>query len=241
MQRGPRTRHRAGDHQPRDAGRKQSAQHDAADTEAAIELLHPERRDQEPHATHHPDRANRARRERQIARREQDHDGEIHELQKLPDREPPRERTQDRIVPDQLQALFGVFPHGRVFGKNSWRVTGLWLYAFQHPRRRKKRDGIEQDGKRCRQPMDKNSRQTGADELRTRIGKGNARVGFDKIFTTDTLRHEYLIRRPADDATNTNQKPHDIKHRHRQPAEPRRNRNGEQRQTAADIGHDNER
>ena len=58
--------------------------------------------------------------------------------------------------------------------------------------------------------MDKNSRQTGADELRTRIGKGNARVGFDKIFTTDTLRHEHLIRRPADDATNADQKAHHV-------------------------------
>ena len=62
--------------------------------------------------------------------------------------------------------------------------------------------------------LNKNASQTGADQLRARIGKRNARIRLHEILPPDTLGHEHLICSPADDAPQTHQESHNIKYRH---------------------------
>ncbi len=157
----------------------------------------------------------------------------------LPDADRPDQRAQRAVVPDDLQALADL-------GEDAARlrlrlIARRGRYTAQQQRRKEERDRVDQDRDRRGEPMDERAGDARTHELRRGIRNADLRVRLDQVAASDTLGHEDLVGRPADDRARAHEESHDVEERHREHAEPGAHRHREQRQAAPDVGRDDDR
>ena len=155
---------RGTDRQPSHAGAEETGEQRRAEAEAPVERLDRTGGAERAEAGEHPQQPDVPRRETELARGEQHHDGEIGVAEHLPHGDRPGERAQRRVVPDLGQALAN-------FGADALAaqlrcVARPGRDAAQDPGRDKKRESVEQDRERRGEPLDQRAGEPRPDELR---------------------------------------------------------------------------
>ena len=100
---------------------------------------------------------------------------------------------------------------------------------------------VEQDRERRRQQLDQAAGHAGADQRGRRLAERDLRVRLDQPLAARELREQHLVRGAADDVLHAAEEPDAVEDLDRQVVGEGRDRNGEQRRAARDVGHDDDR
>ena len=234
--------HRSGDEAvelPRDRRRGERVHDHRPHTVAGREAFGRRRRHHAAEAAEHVGEADRAGRQSELARREQDQHRELRVVQELPQPGEPGERRQRRVAAHELQPLGDLV--GDAGPRARMRHVARHAQVPQHQRRDQERDRVDEDRERRGQRLDQEAGDAGADQRRAGLAERDLRVGLDQPPASRHLREQHLVGRAADDVLDTAEEADRVEHLDREPAGERRHRDGRERERAAHVGDDDDR